>query len=68
MTNDEMKRTIRKFLRLPPTSLPAAAEAAMETVIQHEDEAARVRDPNYIPTVEEALRNPAEFVEGMREG
>lgn len=31
------------------------------------EESARVADPNYTPTLAEALRNPAEFVEGMTE-
>ena len=32
-----------------------------------EEERKRVADPNYTPTVKEALRNPAEFVKGMKE-
>ncbi len=42
---------------------------AMEQEIEAEAkvEAARVADPSYTPTLDEALRHPAEFVAGMEE-
>src|ERR1700727_803732 len=47
--------------------LPGDTLVRKQASVSEEIEAAKVADPSYVPTVEEAARHPKEFVDGFTE-